>query len=156
MKRIALPHGVLPLLAALALAGCQSSAGSGGHASLRIAGHEPEEIRLVTKEVFTQAGYSLSVSQPESMTFQRFGTVGDAVLYGGWGGDNVATRVRVRFESAATRDWTLVATVYTVRDAGDRVMEEESRKWVVNRGPYQKLLKDIKGRLDQPPAPSAP
>ena len=156
MKRDALPLAVLLLLAAFTLAGCQSSGGSGGHASLRITGHEVEEIRLATKDVFNQAGYGLTVSQPESMTFQRLGTLGDAVLYGGWGDDHVTTRVRVRFESTSSRDWTLVATVYTVRDPGDRVLEEENRKWVVNRGPYQRLLEDVKARLDQPPAAAAP
>lgn len=144
------------LLAALAVAGCQSSGGSGGHASVRITGHELDGIRQAVKDVFTQAGYGLTSSQPESMTFQRLGTLGDAVLYGGWGDDNVATRVRVRFESLDTKDWNLAATVYSVRDAGDRVMEEESRKLVVNRGPYKKMLKDVKARLDATTAPAAP
>lgn len=142
--------------AAFLLVGCQSGGGSGGHASLRITGHPLEHIRLVTKDVFNEAGYGLALSQVESMTFQRLGTAGDALLYGGWGGDRVATRVRVRFESVNAKDCTLVATVYLVRDAGDRVMEEESRKWVVNRGPYQKLLKDIKQRLEASTASSPP
>ena len=50
----------------------------------------------------------------------------------------------------------LVATVYTVRDAGDRVMEEETRKWVVNRGPYKKLLEGHQARLDRAGVPAAP
>lgn len=144
-------RALLVLLSLAALVGCASSGGSGGHASVRITGHQLEEIRAVAKSVFTQAGYALTGNQPESMTFQRLGTVGDAVLYGGWGGDEVATRVRVRFESIEVTDWRLVATVFTIRDAGDRLMEEESRKLVLNRHPYKKLLNDIKTRIEATP-----
>ncbi len=142
------------LVLGLGAAGCQSSGAGGGHASVHITGHSLESIRSVTKEVFNKEGYSLMSSPPDSMTFQRFGGVGDAVLYGGWGDDNVATRVRVRFESPSALDCTLLATVYTVRDAGDRLMEEESRKIVINRGPYKSMLKEVKRRLEAPAARS--
>jgi len=152
MKTLALPLGTLLVALVGLLAGCSSAGGSGGHTSVRITGHELEAIRTAAKGVFNEAGYAMVGSQPESMTFQRHGSLGDAVLFGGWGDDNITTRVRVTFESIETTDWTLVATVYTVRDPGDRVLEEESRKIVVNRGPYTKLLKQVKERLEKPAA----
>lgn len=67
------------------------------------------------------------------------------------------TRVRVRFEPYADSDYQLVATAYTVRDAGDSVFEEENRKLLLSGGSYRKRLAEVKKRLaDTPPRTPAP
>jgi hypothetical protein len=132
----------------LGLSGCQSARGVGGHASVQIPGQPIETIRLTTKDVFSRAGYGLRLSLPDSMIFDKLGHSGDALLYGGWNGEGVVTRVKVDFAALGADQWRLVATVYVVRDAADLLMEEESRKLLLNRGPYQRLLADVKRNVE--------
>ncbi len=141
--------------ALLSLTACRSP--GGGHASVIISGQSLDNIRATATAVFNSAGYSLATSTPDEMTFQKLGSLGDGILYGGWEAKGVMSRVRVRFAPYADKDYQLVATAYTVRDAGDSVFEEENRKLVLSRGSYQKLLDEIKKRVEQgPPAAPAP
>lgn len=141
------------LLLLLGLTACSSSRGSSdqGHASILIKGHPAEAVRLVAKQVFNEEGYVLQSSLPDEMVFQRPGGSGNAILYGGWDGGGVLQRIRVHFYSAGEASVNVVATVFAVRNAGDRVMEEESRKLVLSRGPYKKLLAEIQRRVTTPP-----
>jgi hypothetical protein len=143
---------VLAAVLLLGLTACQSSRGAGeqGHATVTVAGRPVEDVRLIAKQVFNEQGYALHLSTPGEMSFQRHGSGGDALLYGGWGGSGVMQRVRVRFLTVSEKDVRLVATVYSVRNAGDRVMEEESRKLVLSRGEYQDLLAEIQRRAQAP------
>jgi hypothetical protein len=140
------------LLLLLGPTACSSNRGSSdqGHASVLIKGHPAEQVRLVAKQVFNEQGYVLQTSLPDEMVFQRPGGGGSALLYGGWDGSGVVQRIRVHFYSAGEVSVNVVATVFAVRNAGDRVMEEESRKLVLSRGPYKKMLAEIQRRMTTP------
>jgi hypothetical protein len=127
------------------LTACKST-GAMGDASLTIQGVPIEKIRVTTSQVFSSAGYTLKSSIPQYMDCEKAGTTGDAVLYGGWDRSGVTTRVRVRFDHAGEGAFTLVATVYSVRDAGDLAIEEETRKPMLSRSSYRKLLEDVKAK----------
>lgn len=141
------------LLLPLVLLACQSSRGTGegGHASATVPGRTVDDVRVVTAAVFREHGYALHQSLPQELVFQRGGSGGDALMYGGWG-DAVVQRVRVRFYTTGETGVQAVATVYVVRDAGDRVMEEESRKFMMNRG----WIKDLMAEVEKRSAAAAP
>lgn len=144
---------LLAVTALVAATACRSP--GGGHASVVISGQSIDNIRTTAAAVFKSAGYSLATSTPDEMTFQKLGSTGDGILYGGWEAKGVMNRVRVRLMPYADTDYQLVATAYTVRDAGDSVFEEENRKLVLSRGSYRKLLNEIKQRLAKAP-PTTP
>lgn len=139
--------------ALLGLTACRSP--GGGHASVVISGQSIDKIRITTAAVFNEAGYALTTSTASEMTFQKLGGRGQEILYGSWESKGVMDRVRVRFEPGANSDYQLIATAYSVRDAGDSVFEEENRKLVLSAGSYRKLLNEVKKQVEQG-SPAAP
>ncbi len=138
------------VMALLTMTACRSP--GGGHASVVISGASFDNIRAATAAVFNAAGYSLTTSSASEMTFQKLGGRGQEILYGSWESKGVMDRVRVRFEPGANNDYQLIATAYSVRDAGDRVFEDENRKVLLSAGSYRKLLNDVKKRVAEVPA----
>ena len=136
-------------LCAVSLVGCQSAKqpGSNSHASLTIKGWSDAEIRQVTKVVFATDGYSLASEGGEFMEFQRPGSRRDALKWGGWSGEGVVIRAKVKMTRLADDSRLLQLDMFAVRDAGDRTLESESRMIMLNKEPYRRLLNEIGKRL---------
>ena len=139
-------------LGAVVLVGCQSAKqpGSNSHASLTVKGRSDAEIRQVTKTVFVEEGYSLAAEGAEFMEFQRPGSRRDALKWGGWFGEGVVIRAKVKLTRLGDDARLLQLDMFAVRDAGDRVMESESRMIMLNQKPYRRLLKEVGKRLQAP------
>ena len=140
--------GLLPLGLA-GLLGCQSAKqpGSMSHASVQVKGHPLEDIRLTTTAVFREAGYSLAAASPEEMVFDRPGSRRDAAKWGGWSGEGVTMRVKVRLSSMLDGAQLLQADAFAVQNSDDEFFRTERRNIVLNRRPYQKLLDEVAKRL---------
>jgi hypothetical protein len=131
------------------LAGCQSAKqpGSMSHASVQIHGHSPEEIQQTATAVFREEGYALANAAPEEMVFERPGSRRDALKWGGWAGQGVTMRVKVRFSKMMDGSELLQADAYAVQNSDDPFFQTESRNVLLNRQPYQKLLDEVAHRL---------
>ena len=139
-------------LCAASLVGCQSSKqpGSSSHASVTVKGHSDAEIRQVTKAVFAEDQYSLRSEGADYMEFQRPGSRRDALKWGGWTGEGVVIRAKVRMTKLADNSCLLQLDMFAVRDAGDGLYESESRMIMMNKGPYRHLLDQVAKRLQTP------
>jgi hypothetical protein len=144
----------LPLFALLAmcvggLIGCQSARepGSMSHASVQIQGHQVAEIQQTATTVFREQAYALATATPEEMVFERPGTRRDALKWGGWAGQGVTMRVKVRLTAMLNGGYLLMADAYAVQNSDDPFFSSESRNILLNRQPYQKLLDETARRL---------
>jgi hypothetical protein len=139
-------------LCVVSLIGCASSKQPGGysHGAVTVKGRSDAEIRQVTKVVFTEEGYSLAAEGEGFMQFERFGTRRDALKWGGWTGEGVVIRAKVKMTRLANDSRLLQLDMFAVRDAGDRVIESESRMIMLNKKPYRRLLNEVGKRLQAP------
>ena len=140
--------GVL-VFCAVTLVGCQSAKqpGSMSHASVQVQGHSLEDIRETTTVVFREAGYSLAAASPEEMVFDRPGSRRDAAKWGGWSGEGVTMRVKVRLSRMLDGAQFLQADAFAVQNSDDEFFRTESRNILLNRRPYQKLLDEVARRM---------
>ena len=136
-------------LCAVSLVGCQSAKqpGSMSHASVQVQGHPLEDIRQTTTLVFREAGYSLAAASPEEMVFDRPGSRRDAAKWGGWAGEGVTMRVKVRLSRMLDGAQLLEADAFAVQNSDDEFFRTESRNILLNRRPYQKLLDEVARRM---------
>ena len=86
------------------------------------------------------------------MVFEKEGSRGDQILYGGVGGaaygGAVTVRVKAEIVDLVGQDARrLQCTAYMVNDAGDGIFEDSQRLANFRRGPYQKLLDDVAAKL---------
>jgi hypothetical protein len=139
------------------LAGCSTTdTGTASHASVSIAGHPEGEIALTTRNVFEEQGWKLAKVQPNLLIFERPGTKGDALKYGGWDGAGVVVRAKVTLETVGPGTCLVRCDVFAVRDAGQSIMEDENRMMMLSRKEYRKLLDEVKVRMTQPPGDRKP
>ena len=134
---------------AVSLVGCQSAKqpGSMSHASVQIQGHSLAEIQQTTTAVFREQGYTLAAASPEEMVFERPGSRRDAAKWGGWSGQGVTMRVKVRLSKMLDGAQLLQADAFAVPNSDDEFFRTESRNILLNRRPYQKLLDEVARRL---------
>ncbi len=102
--------------------------------------------------VFGEAGYKANRSHNGSMVFEKEGSKGDQILYGGLGGaaygGAVTVRVKAEIVDLMGQDaHRLQCQAYMVQDAGEGVFEDKQRLANFRRGPYQKLLDDVATKL---------
>jgi len=138
------------LFAGLILSGCASGGapGSNSHASAQIPNTTVAAVQNVSAAVFIEKGYTVTVNQPTLMVFDRPGSRHDALKWGGWDGSGVVMRVKMSIRDMGNGStFLLQADAYAVRDASDPRVASESRNIMVNHRPYQKLLDEIKKRL---------
>jgi hypothetical protein len=140
--------GVLALCA-VSLVGCQSAKqpGSSSHAAVTVKGRSDAEIRQVTKVVFAEEGYSLTGEDVEFMVFERPGNRRDAIKWGGWTGEGVVVRAKVKMTKLADNSRLLQLDMFAVRGAGNSFTESENRMALMNKQPYRHLLKEVSKRL---------
>ena len=136
-------------LCAVGLVGCQSAQSPGGksHAAVRIPGHSLAELQQTTTAVFREAGYALKLSLPAEMVFERPGSGMDAAKWGGWSGQGVTMRVKVRVTETIEGGHLLQADAYAVQNSADPFFQTETRNMLLNSHPYKKLLNQVADRL---------
>ena len=134
---------------AVSLVGCQSARQSGtySHASLTVKGQSDAKVRQVTRAVFAEEGYALVAEEAEYMGFQRPGSRRDALKWGGWYGEGVVIRAKVKMTKLADDSRLLQLDMFAVRDAGEGIFESESRMIMLNKQPYRQLMNKIDKRL---------
>lgn len=151
-QRIFLAGG-LAILGGVFLSGCSTSKpASASFASVDIASQSVEQIQDTTMLVFGEAGYKANRVPDGSMVFEKEGSRGDQIVYGGLGGavygGAVTVRVRAEIVDLVGQDARrLQCTAYMVSHAGDGVFEDKQRLANFRRGPYQKLLDEVAGKL---------
>jgi hypothetical protein len=142
---------VVPLLIVCALVtwGCQSApkTGSSWLASVILHGKTVSQIRITTIDVFQKEAYELRSAEGNELVLEKRGSTMSSVLYGDWSG-GVWTRVKLRIRDYGPDARLLECNAYRVRGRGDAVFEEEQKLSSMKSGPYQKLLDEVKQRLD--------
>ena len=147
MTRLIGPVGILSLLLAT---GCQSAKqpGNQSHAAVQIQGCSLAEIQQTTTAVFREEGYSLVLTTTQEMVFSRPGSRRDAAKWGGWSGEGITMRVKVRLVEMLNGDYLLQADAFAVQNSDDPFFQTESRNILLNRRPYQKLLDEVRRRIE--------
>jgi len=121
--------------------------GSAAFASVRIAGHTPEQIRGATVLEFEQEGFTpVDMKSPE-MVFEREGTRWDQIAYGSWMTKNVWLRVKVTVQPMYTDNYRLECQAFRVRDKGEPLESDPVPLRHSQNKPYQTLLDKIAARL---------
>ena len=145
--------GGLAILCGVFFSGCASSKpASASFASVVIANQSVETIQDTTMLVFGEAGFKANRTADGAMVFEKEGSRGDQILYGGLGGAeyNGAVIVRVKAEIVDVTGpdaRRLQCQAYIVRHAGEGVFEDKQRLANFRGGPYQKLLDEVATKL---------
>jgi hypothetical protein len=144
-----------PAFVALGLvlvAGCRlGQPGSAAFASVTIEGKTQQEICQTAGAVFQEAGYRVRALDPNQMVFDREGTRGEAIAYGGvvdtYYGSSTAVRVKAELVDLGMGKARLQCQAYMVRNANDSFFQDESALVPARSGPYQSLLNKVAKRL---------
>jgi len=148
MRAICLCTG-LALVAVGLVAGCKSSQpGSSSHAAVEIQGHSVKEIQATTLVVFAENGFTLRTNTPTLMRFDRPASTSEKLKYGDWLNDGMRMQVKVRVLSLPESAHMLTADVFRVLDPDDPNFREERRVTLLGSSYYQKLLEDVRHRLN--------
>lgn len=145
--------GLSSVLAGMLLAaGCSTGKpGTASFASVEIPGKTPEEISQAAAKVFQENGYKANVANPAAMVFEREGTRGESLAYGGvvdsYYGAVTIVRVRAELVDLGAGSYRLQCKAYMVRNANDSFFSDESPLANVRSHPYQKLLDETAKRL---------
>ena len=133
-------------------AGCGTGKpASASFASVNIPGKTPEDICKTSAAVFQEDGYVVRMLTPASMVFEKEGTKGQSLAYGGvvdtYYGSTTVVRVRAQLVDIGAGSYRLQCKAYMVRKAGDSFFEDESPLTNIRSGPYQKLLNKVAKQL---------
>ena len=145
--------GGLAILCGVLFSGCSTGKpASASFASVVIANQSTATIQDTTMLVFGEAGYKANRVPDGAMVFEKEGSRGDQIVYGGLGGaaygGAVTVRVRAEIVDLAGQDARrLQCQAYMVRDAGAGIFEDKSRVANFRSGPYQKLLDEVATKL---------
>jgi len=142
----------LGLFGAILFAGCRTGEPtSASFASVVISGRTSEQICQTAGKVFQENGYAIGSLSPSGMVFQKEGTQGQSLAYGGvvdtYYGSTTAVRVRAALVDLSGGTYRLQCKAYMVRNANDSFFEDESALLNFRSGPYQKLLDEVAKRL---------
>ena len=128
-----------------------SKPASASFASVNIPGKTPEDICKTTAAVFQEDGYAVQMLTPASMVFEKEGTKGQSLAYGGvvdtYYGSTTIVRVRAQLVDIGAGSYRLQCKAFMVRKAGDSFFEDESPLTNIRSGPYQKLLNKVAKQL---------
>jgi hypothetical protein len=152
VSRPCLANLVLLGLAIVIGAGCGIGKPEGASfASVTIKGHTPEEIAQMTGTVFQEDGFMVGSLLPSNMVFQKEGSRGQSLAYGGvvdtHYGSKTMVRVRASVVDLGSNGQRLQCQAYMVRNAGESVFEDETRLMNIHGGKYQSLLKKVAKQL---------
>lgn len=148
--------GLLFILATLLNSGCSSlnRPESASFAGVIISNQTIDKIKAATITVFEQNGYTLASSPDGTLVLQRPATGREQIDYAGFvgahQGEQVAIRVRLSIEPSGPGAYLLGCKAYAVCNPGQGVFETSSALFGFQSGPYQKLLDNVKGTVQQP------
>ena len=105
----------------------------------------------MTAGVFQEDGYRARAVTPDNMIFEKEGSRGQSLAYGGvvdthYGAVTIV-RVKAQVVDLGAGGNRLQCQAYMVRDAGDSFFEDASPLANFRSGPYQKLLDKVAERL---------
>jgi hypothetical protein len=139
------------LCVALATACAVGKPEGASFASVVISGKTPDEICKTTAAVFQEDGYQVGPLTPASMVFQKEGSRGQSLAYGGvvdtYYGSSTVVRVRAQLVDLGASGYRLQCKAYMVRNANDSFFEDESPLLNMRSRPYQNLLDKVAKRL---------
>jgi len=147
---------LLIFAAAVLATGCSSlnKPASASFASVIISNQSIEKIKAATVTVFQQNGYQLMSLPAGQLAFQREATRREQIDYAGFvgahQGEQVVIRVRMSIEPSGTGAYLLGCKAYAVCNPGQPVFESSTALFNFQSGPYQKLLDNVKGTVQQP------
>ena len=147
-----LPALALAILSTILMVGCRTGEpGSASFASVVISGHTPEEICQTAAKVFQEDGYAVGSLDPAAMVFQKEGSRGQSLAYGGvvdtHYGATTAVRVRASLVDLGGGKYRLQGQAYMVRNANDSFFQDETAILHIRRRPYQNLFDEVAKRL---------
>jgi hypothetical protein len=151
-RRMALAAGLTAWCGAF-FSGCSTSKpASASFASVVIAHQPVQKIQETTVFQFQEAGYEAKPATVGKMIFEKEGSRGQQMAYGGLGGvaygGAVTVRVRAEIVDLVGQDAKrLQCKAYIVNSAGDGVFDDEQPLANFRRGPYQKLLDEVAAKL---------
>ncbi len=141
----------LVALCAFLSTSCRTGPASASFASVVIPGKTPDEICRTTASVFQADGYQVAQLTPASMVFQKEGSRGQSLAYGGvvdtHYGAVTLVRVRAELVDLGAGSYRLQCQASMVRNAGDSFFEDESRLVNLRSRPYQNLLDKVAKQL---------
>jgi hypothetical protein len=140
------------------LAACSSTSStkSASHAAVTIKGHSVTDVVLTTRNVFIGNGFRLAGAETDRMVFERPATKTEQVKYGSFGSSTVVIRAKVDIQEMGPETFFLRCDVFSVRDAGQSILEDESRLMLISAKTYQGFLDEVKSRLEASNPPSTP
>jgi len=143
--------GLLTLLALIS-GGCRlGQPGSASFASVTITGKSADEICKTTAAVFQEEGYRVRALTPSQMVFDKEGTQGQSLAYGGvvdtYYGSTTVVRVKAELVNLGAGKSRLQCQAYMVRNANDSFFQDESRLVNARSEPYQRLLNKVAKQL---------
>ena len=146
LRSLFLP-GLMTLL--VGSSGCSSTPkqAAGFLASVQLEGQTRVAIQQAVEKVFLENQYEVIRMAPEMVFDKRAGTM-KMLAYGNLGGGNVFNRVKVPIKNDGVGGHVIGANVYVVRDRGDPVFEDEQKLLRIGGGDYQKMLDEVKTRLN--------
>ncbi len=167
LNRLCLNHWDRQLMAGLhlvvlctlgLLTGCSSTSSSGGasHAAVTIKGRGVTDVVLTTRSVFNDNGFVLARAETDRMIFERPATQSEQIKYGSFGSSGVVIRAKVDVQEMGPETFFLRCDVFSVRDAGQSVLEDETRLMLISAKKYQGLLNMVKSRLEGSDSKSGP
>jgi len=132
--------------------GCSTAArgGPNSFASVVIENHTTDEIRRAAIAVFTSHYYVTAMGGTDMLIFEKSGGSMDNILYGGWSPGEVTIRVKVQISSSGPTSYLVSSQGFMVRNANDLAIEDEQKLSKLRRGPYQKLLEEVRKKVMQP------
>jgi hypothetical protein len=142
------------LLLALAGAGCNSFTGadSSDFAAVTIQNHSREEITKATIEAFAAEGYTVKITNPEQMIFEKKASLGTSISregpVGAAYGAQTIKRVRLSIIELPRKSFRLECKAFTVSGGSDPFFQDEVALAKFRKGPYQSLLKKVKEQLN--------
>lgn len=156
--RFTLGTGLLFMLAAIFVSGCNSmdKPASAGFASVIISNQTPEKIRLAADTVFANNGYQSTQLPDGGQVYEKEATKREQIAYAGFvgahEGERTIVRVRMGIEPQGANRFLLSCKAFVVTSPGDFVSEQTYPLFGWQSGPYQDLLNNIKGTLQNPVA----
>lgn len=141
---IGMAFGLMPI-------GCTHYGAPGGpsFAAVSVPGANPDRIRLVVIEVFTQDGFEVKEGTRDTLVFQRQASRRHQIAYGDFSPGEVAERVAVKWGPGPGGTNELRCDVFMVRGSSDPRFEEPQRISRLRRAPYVALLESAKRKLEE-------
>lgn len=122
-------------------------------AAIQITGSQTRDITRAARVEFEAAGYTTAMEETSRLGFEKPAGTWNTVVYGGWSG-SVWLRVRCEVSPLAAGGHQLNCRASYVANHGDPRFEEERSLTGLKAGPYKKLLRKIKDRVETPPRPN--